>query len=385
MSDDWASPSGDPGKPTEGGSAQPGQPYGQNPPAGPPPQYGQNPPAGPPPQYGQYPPPGQGYPPPGQGFPPAPGYPGQPGSWAPRADVRPGVIPLRPLNLGDIFEGAVRTIRGNPSATLGLSFIVSLIFTLPSILLIVGLNQIDTTDDVTRQVVNMASSQGGSLLQSFGGIALTGMLTVVLADAVLGRRMSIGGAWSRVKGRLLALIGLNLLIFAIAIGAVLVVVVLVVLCALASQGVAIFVGIVLGLGLLLGGIYLWVKVSFSSAIVVLERQRPTAALKRSFTLTRGDWWRIFGISLLAYVLIAVLTSIITAPFAGAIGFSALADPQSGFSVGALIGLQLVSMVIDTLTAPFIAGVVGLLYLDQRIRKEALDVTLMAAAQQDQAG
>lgn len=38
--------------------------------------------------------------------------------------LKPGIIPLRPLTLGDIFNGAVGYIRANPKATLGLTAIV---------------------------------------------------------------------------------------------------------------------------------------------------------------------------------------------------------------------------------------------------------------------
>lgn len=99
----------------------------------PPPGYQQgHPPPGyqqgyPPPGFQQgYPPPGyqHGYPPPGyqHGYPP-PGYPPQQG-YAPPGVIKPGVIPLRPLGLSDIFNGAVNYIRRNPKATLGLTAIV---------------------------------------------------------------------------------------------------------------------------------------------------------------------------------------------------------------------------------------------------------------------
>ncbi len=38
--------------------------------------------------------------------------------------MKPGVVPLRPLGLSDMFNGAVAYIRANPKATLGLTTIV---------------------------------------------------------------------------------------------------------------------------------------------------------------------------------------------------------------------------------------------------------------------
>ncbi|KNX37832.1 DUF7847 domain-containing protein [Luteipulveratus halotolerans] len=381
MSNSWTSPSGDEAPPPE---QRP--PYEQNPPAyGQQTGYGQNPAA-----YGQQPPyagqPGQPYPP---AAPIAGPYAGGPyGGWAPFAAIRPGVIPLRALTLSDIFDGAVRTIRGNPGATLGLSFVISLVVALPAVGLLLGLDQLDPGDnEIARDLVYNLSQQGTSLLQQLGGVVLAGMLTVVLADAVLGRRLSIGGAWSRVKGRLLPLIGMTLLIYlalALLVGSVVLIGVLLIVFVNEVAGVIVLlVGLI---GALLAVVFLWVKWAFASACVVLERQGPIAALKRSWALTRGQWWRVFGISLLAVVVVGVIASILLIPFAIGLAITMSPDdPDALPPLGFLLGLQGVSLVINTITAPFIASVTGLLYLDQRIRKEALDVTLIAASQSQQPG
>lgn len=48
-----------------------------------------------------------------------------------RPDFRPGIVPLRPLNLGDIFPGVIASIRGNPKATMGLTLLICLAFLVP--------------------------------------------------------------------------------------------------------------------------------------------------------------------------------------------------------------------------------------------------------------
>src|SRR6185369_7614202 len=87
---------------------------------------------------------GWGTPPPPAGTPAArpgwgqfnPGAPSQPGGYPPGyptpypiqpalAAHKPGAIPLRPLVLGDIFDGAFRIIRYNPKATVGAAVLVS--------------------------------------------------------------------------------------------------------------------------------------------------------------------------------------------------------------------------------------------------------------------
>ena len=88
--------------------------------------------------------------------PPAPGMPGRPAYAAPlrapRAaglEFRPGIIPLRPLTLGDIYGAVTKAIRGNVAATMGLALITSLICLVPTTALGAWLASMETTDFMT--------------------------------------------------------------------------------------------------------------------------------------------------------------------------------------------------------------------------------------------
>ena len=65
-------------------------------------------------------------PPPGYG--PAPVYGPRPGYGA-GARPRPGIVPLRPLGLGEILDGAFQAIRTNPRTMLGVSALVMIVVT----------------------------------------------------------------------------------------------------------------------------------------------------------------------------------------------------------------------------------------------------------------
>ncbi|NNG40124.1 hypothetical protein HJ588_12705 [Flexivirga sp. ID2601S] len=386
MSNGWTSPGGD--SPSGEQPPPPSPQYGQHGQQAPP-QYGQYGQYGQqaPPQYGQYGPPQ----PPTQ--PPYPQYGAPPGYGAPAPGYaqlapKPGVIPLRPLRLGDVFEGTFATIRGNPGATLGLSAIVALVVAIPAILTTIAFSNADlsTTDD-SGTTLNFGTQIGqnvSGIYMGLAGIFLTGMLTIVVAEAVLGRRISIGETWQKVRGRLLPLLGMTMLqILALVVFLVIGTAIVVVLALTAPLAVTVSVGIVLGLALVVGFVYVWVKIGFAGAALVLERIGPIAAFKRSWALTKGQWWRIFGITLLGQLLVSFVAGIATMPAALILGISA-ADSGTP-SVGAIVAFELITVAISALTAPFVAGVSALLYLDQRIRKEALDVTLMQAAGQDKAG
>lgn len=401
MSNGWASPGGDSPQgsatPHQGNDEQPPPQYGERLPApaygqyGPPPGYGQQQPApgyGPPPGYPPpYQPAGQQYPPQG----PSGHYPGPPpGQWlAPK----PGVIPLRPLRISDMFEGTFATIRGNPGATLGLSAVVALVMAIPSIaiILVVGnlIPTISESNGNSMRIGPQLAQYPSSIITSFGALLLAGMLTVVLSEAVLGRRITIGETWQRIKGRILPLVGLALLLGLTVFVAMAVVVGIVVVLAIAGQAVlAIIIGVVLGIALFIALIYTFFRIALAAPALVLERLGPVEAIRRSLALTKGSFWRVLGILLLTQVIAGVASSIISAPVGIIVGVSSIPGSSTapvGLSVTAVVAIEVAALVTSIFTAPFTAGMTGLLYLDQRIRKEALDVTLMAAAQQSKPG
>ncbi len=365
-----------------GGFGQPGPP----PPGYPPPSY-------PPPGYAPYPPPGyQGYPPPGyQGYPP-PGYPGYPppGYYAPYPPppaLKPGVIPLRPLTLTDILNGAVAYIRANPKATLGLTTVVVVIAQITTLALQVGpLAAAGELGALRGEGASTAAALGSSasgiasaITTGLSSILLSGMLTVIVGRAVFGAGITIGEAWQRVRGRLLALIGYTLLwLFGVAL-LVGVVVFVVVLVLYVSSTAAIILAIPLGFGLIALLIYLWTVLSFAPPLIVLERLGVFQAISRSVKLIKGDFWRVLGIRLLVSLVAGLVAGAVSIPFS-LTGQILLLGSKSATTT--LIALTLVAIggaVGQIITAPFSAGAVVLLYTDRRIRAEAFDLVLQTGA------
>lgn len=360
--------------------------------AGPPPpgyqQPGYPPPGYPPPGYAppRYPPQGyapQGYGPPGYG--PPPGYP----YGGPAQALQPGVIPLRPLTLSDIFNGAVAYIRRNPKATLGLTTIVVVVSQILALILQIGplaasgglLSTMQGEPTTFGDVVALAgSSLVGGVTTMLASIVLSGMLTVVIGRAVFGAGITIGEAWERLRHRLLALIGFTLLeIAAFLVAAVLIGIVIAVAASAGGAVAGFLVGAPLVLIAVAGLIYAATVLIFAPPLIVLERLPVFAAVARSFDLVKKDFWRVLGIWLLATVVTALVAGAVSVPFS-LIGqvLTTTADSSSS----AVLGLVLVtigSVFGQILTAPFSAGVIVLLYADRRIRGEAFDLVLQTGA------
>jgi hypothetical protein len=331
-------------------------------------------------------------PPPGYQAPyPSPNY--YPGYYpmpvGPPPALKPGIIPLRPLGLSDIFNAAFAYIRVNPRATLGLTTIVvvvaqiiGLVFTAVMPLILHGHTDLTQVEDSsTSAVVEMfPSTMASGATSSLANILLSGMLTVVVGRAVFGGTITIGEAWRRVRGRLLPLLGVTVLE---AVGALLLLalgVVVVAVAAVISPILGVLAGIVVATAGIAALVYLWTILSFAPVLIVLERLPVFAAIGRSFALVRRSFWRVFGIRVLATLVATLVAGAVSVPFTVAGELLGLSAADSvGKSLGAAVLLAIGAAIGQIITAPFTAGIVVLLYTDRRIRAEAFDLVLQTGA------
>jgi hypothetical protein len=361
---------------------------GYGPPAYPAPGY--SPRGYPPPGYfppATYPPssqPPQGYVPyPPPSYPPAPGY----GTPPPRGfGLRaPGIIPLRPLSLTDIFNGAASYIRANMKATLGLTAIVvvstqiiTLIGTAGPLAAASRLRSAPpdelTGGDVTAWL--LAAGLAG-LVGWLTGVLLSGMLAVVVGRAVFGWTIGPGEAWDRIRKRLPALVGLVALeCLALVILSGLVGLIIAAVGAAANASAAVLIALPLALASIATVVYFDIVLSFAPVLIVLERLPVIDAITRSFTLVRNSFWRVFGIRLLTWLVVVLIAGAAAAPF-DFVGHL-LIGPSGSALTGATVG-AVGAAIGRIITAPFSAGVVVLLYTDRRIRAEAFDLVLQTGA------
>ena len=121
----------------------------------------------------------------------------------------------------------------------------------------------------------------------------------------------------------------------------------------------------------------WIAIRwlFAPPTVLLERIGVIASLGRSWRLVGGSWWRCFGIVLLAQLLASVLSGVLQVPFI----VGGLAIHDAGSEAVALVLTVIGGAIARTLITPFSAAILALLYIDLRMRREGLDVTLQRAA------
>jgi hypothetical protein len=306
---------------------------------------------------------------------------------------KPGALPLRPLGVADMYDAAFRIIRFNPRATVGSAVLVAAVAMAIPVLVTalltwtVDLSLEQSGDDMSgSDVAGLLGAFGslgvGTVLQSIGLVLVTGMIAHVTMAAATGRRLTLGEAWRATHGKRWRLIGLTLLLGLMLVGlfagyalswvpAVL----------LLDGGQLIAYGVVTVPLFLCFLVWFWIRVYYLPVpALMLEDVGVLGAVGRGFRLTRRQFWRTFGIALLTVVIAQVAGSMLAMPVS-LLGQGVLLGAGSvRFAVLALVLTNALTSVISAaFVAPFTTTVASIQYLDQRMRKEAFDVELMARA------
>jgi hypothetical protein len=273
----------------------------------------------------------------------------------------PGAEPLlrlRPLGLGEVLDDIFRVYRRHFWLLCGMALLLSL----PSLLLGLASGSADTLGYAVGVIGDFANPRALAsrpppptpdfilLVVSYLVALLMVPLTAAVVsraaiDLVLGVPVSIRSALAGAGRRALPLLGLSLLYL-----------------------------LILPLSLCLP-VFLWFWVRWIVAIPVLlaEDVGPVRALDRSWTLTTGSWWRVFGILVVVYLLqntLAGALGILAFPLGIAIPFI------PAFVRGAII--LTISACAAALVLPVLYLCLVLLYFDLRIRREGFDLDQLAS-------
>jgi hypothetical protein len=312
-------------------------------------------------------------------------------------------IPLRPLTVLELLDGAIGAVRAIPPALLGWASLVVVAAGLAEFVLTwvfdaavaaaTRVHPLIVTDVFGNTTVEYgktggAGSLGVGLFQAAMPITLSGFAVTILAGLIAEPvRHYVDGATATAPeparnaralvGRLSAVAAVTVLpraLFAL-------------LCALTTLGVVndpnggygvLFVPILL-LGIPL---CLWLAADWAVAapVVALEGATSRAALRRARRLVAGGRWRTaWATGLTLFIATTVITplSICAAYIGSDHGVDDLfkGDPVSGATYWWLAGYVFVIVLAEVLTAPYRAAVATMLYVDRRFRREGLDIRI----------
>jgi hypothetical protein len=247
---------------------------------------------------------------------------------------------IRARSVGEILDGAFQLYRNHFATFFG----AAVLFSLPSLIAAALINWalVGTASAVPSPQVALgrAFSVIFITLPVFfvSHILQSAVLTIAIADAYLGRPVSLGAALRRTVALLGPLVGSSVL-----------------------TGLGSGFAMVL---LIIPGIWLMLRWLFTVQAITVEGCGAVASLERSSRLTNGRLGTLFGLVLLFVII----------NWALALGFGAvIPDSVSAFSVIGSVLRQLPEIVL----APIYPGVITLSYFDVRVRKEAFDLEMLS--------
>jgi len=259
---------------------------------------------------------------------------------------------LRPLSVGEVLDASFKIVRQSFGTLAGCVLVVA-----------VPLNIVNTliTASASDEAYDFDSTSnqgtGFSTGSEVAGTLLTTTLTLVLmslasaacfravSGSYLGERLTVGDSLRFAMSRLLPVILLSFIYVLALIPAF--------------------------IALIIPGIWLAVAWSVCFPALLSEGVSPVAALGRSFKLVKGRWWPVFGALLVMYLLVAVISGILSA--LGVATLIAAVDSE----VVAAVFVTIINILSSLITLPLMAAVLTVLYFDLRVRKEGFDLQLLA--------
>ena len=311
-------------------------------------------------------------------------------SWAPK----PGIIPLRPLTLTDLFSGSFSALRKNPSVLFGFTIIVMIVVALLSLAgtMLPLFSFTSLMGDLDPQASSKAlldSAYMSVVSTIVGYIALDGVLSVAVSQLVIGKKITFKQSWALVKPRLWSMLGASFLSM-LAVGSPLLVLVILFFMSLyswpGSDAFFSLFGLLLALALpvVLVSYVISIRFLYAPICAVLEEKGPIEAVKRSWALTSGSFWVTLGRVILINVVVGFIAGMIVqiiGIIAAIFMFTILSDPSTVWSTIILYGvISALQMLAYSLVVPILAAYQTLMYVDEKIRKENFAPLLAHASQ-----
>jgi hypothetical protein len=271
------------------------------------------------------------------------------------------MVELHPMELGEILDGALTIFRRHFGLFVKIGIVA---LWLPVALTI----YIQLAGGSQQHLLMYFLAQ---VIAYFGGLFLTAAAIRVISDSYLGRPPELGEALSLGGSKIVPLfvVGLGKGIVIGLLAAVIGVVAAVAVPGVARGGSG---GAVIALVLtILGGCWFIVFVlcgyAVTTPVIVLEDLGGSFdAFGRSWDLTRDFKRKVFGIAVVAFLMVYV--PIISLAALG--GFLRVDSPLVGQAI------EVVSAALPIVIAPLLSCVFTLMYYDLRVRREAFDLQIL---------
>jgi hypothetical protein len=287
-----------------------------------------------------------------------------------------GIVPPRPLQLGDFLGGAFRAVRYSPVTMFGVTLMAILVAQLVAVGVGILLSREFSSILDTSEFGSIGPLAGWTTIISYFTTSLATVLveiglTYAVHEAVFARRTAPSAALRRIgsrAGATLGFSGLILLVLIVVAGVVALFASFPIATVDAAWWLLLIPVIVAGIG---ASYWLGIRLILVLPVIAIEEVGPFRAIRRSWQLTKGQFWRYLGILLLANVLISMATNVISTVFTFAAALIGAANPEVAVVV-AMVAAMVATMVFYV---PLSTAVTTLLYTDARIRHEGHDLQI----------
>jgi hypothetical protein len=301
-------------------------------------------------------------------------------------------LDLRPLALGELFDRAFVLYRRHFWLFVGITSIPG-VFALILTLAQQGLSSATMPPIGPGTNPSEAFAENIALIGALGLTMLVaailywivymvalGATTLAVSEIYVGRTVTIGEVYGRMRGSIGGLLILTLLVgirlVGLFIGGAVTVGASAAVGALFGPILAGLLAIGAGMALAAVGVFLMLRYSLSIPALVLEDLTPSDSIRRSIDLTRNRMGRVFLMGLCAVLVTYAALILFQGPFVFAALLSGI-ETSRGFwfnVLGAIAGT-----IGTTLTTPFLIIGLAVIYYDARIREEGFDLELSLAA------
>ncbi len=293
-------------------------------------------------------------------------------------------LDLRPLSTSQVLDRTFSLYRRNFLLFAGIAAVPPAIFLFGelAVALVAGFSNFQPSAGRSAVALGGALTAGVILLMLayFVGYALaTGACVYGVSHVYLQKPITILQAYRAVARRIGSIILMGILFFLAMGGLMFLSSMLMGLVTAALAMLNLGKGITfitVPLFLAVAALFIWVALRMALCIQgnVLEKLGPLDSLKRSYVLARGSVGRMVLLLLLSFAATIAITLAFTVPFL--VASSAFNQKlETVFGILTLIGY----FVAITISTPISTIAFSLVYYDQRVRKEAFDLTLMMEA------
>ncbi len=282
---------------------------------------------------------------------------------------------LRSRSLGERIDAAIKIVGANFKVLFPMAAAIVLPFQL-----LIALGTISIMDDISKakpgELPKFTSQQIGAggasvVLGLLATVVVTGALTWFIAEFYVGRRPKAGAALAFALKRTPATIGSYIVA---TIGAVIAGVPAIALLIFGAFTKLTAVVVVAIIAWALIFVWFFIRVSAAVPAIIVEKLGAIGSVKRSFRLTKGYWWKVFGSLIVTSILTGIVAQVLSAVINGLLGL--LGGGNKGFE---FIWIALAGTVSTAVTTPVAAAMAVLMYLELRIVKEGFDLEVLAAS------